>query len=239
VRDVKTREAFAAEHHAPLFAWVAREAIVRMGEEMAAPVIRAAVRLYGEQRGHRMALRAQQDGQPLSMASYLSYREWEVPVGGMQQTGLPWRGDLRTQVRRCCWATTWQQEGLTDYGKYYCQEIDKAVVRGFNADLIVDVKGTRTNGSRMCQLVYHDAFEETLVHEEAQRDQEKRMLPWSYHTAHLYSTMSTVLQRELGSVGVAVLQAALETFAERFGPDMAGVLAGDAGTDFDVLPEGR
>lgn len=137
MHDAKTREAFAAEHHVLLFAWIAREAIVPIGEEEAAPVMRAAVRLYGE------------------------------------------------------------------------------------------------------QLVYHGGFEGTLVHEEAQRDQEKRMLPWSYHTAHLYSTMSTVLQRELGSVGVAVLQAALETFAERFGPDMAGVLAGDAGTDFDVLPEGR
>jgi len=239
VHDVETREAFTAEHHALLFAWIAREAIVRIGEEDAVSVIRTAVRLYGEQRGHRMALRAQQDGQPLSMASYLSYREWEVPVGEMQQTGLPWRGDLRTQVRRCCWATTWQQEGLTDYGKYYCQEIDKAVVRGFNADLIVDVKGTRTNGSRMCQFIYHGAFEGTLVHEEAQRDQEKRILPWSYHAVHLFATMRAVLQRELGSAGFAASQAALEIFAVRFGPAMAGILAGDAGTDFDELPEGR
>jgi hypothetical protein len=51
--------------------------------------------------------------------------------------------------------------------------------------------------------------------------------------------MSAVLQRVLASAGVAVSQAALETFAARFGPAMAGVLAGDAGTDFDVLPEGR
>ncbi|RIE05846.1 hypothetical protein SMC7_05445 [Candidatus Cryosericum terrychapinii] len=86
--DAKTGEAFAAEHRAVLFAWVAREAIARMGEEVAVPVIRASVRPYGEQRGHRMALRAQQDGQPLSMASYLSYREWEVPAGEMQQVGV-------------------------------------------------------------------------------------------------------------------------------------------------------
>ncbi len=239
MHETKTREAFTAEHHALLFAWIAREAIVRLGEEKAAPAICAAVRLYGEQRGHRMAVRAQQDGQPLSMASYLSYREWEVPAREMQQTGVPWRGDLRVQVRRCCWATTWQQEELTKYGKYYCQEIDKALVQGFNSDLIVDVKGTRTNGSRMCQFVYHGAFEGTLVHEEAQRDQEKRMLPWSYHTANLYSTMSAVFRRELGPAGVAVSRAALETFTARFGPTMAGVLARDAGTDFDTLPEGR
>jgi hypothetical protein len=142
-------------------------------------------------------------------------------------------------VRRCCWATTWQQEELTEYGKYYCQGIDKALVRGFNPDLVVDVKGTRTNGSRMCQLVYHGAFEGTLVHEEAQRAQEKRMLQWSYHTAHLYATMSVVLRRGLGSDGAAALQVALETFAQRFGPAMAHILTADAGTDYDVLPEGR
>jgi hypothetical protein len=239
VEDAKTREAFTAEHHALLFAWIARETIVRVGEEVAAPVLRVAVRWYGEQRGHRMALRAQQDGQPLSMATCLSYREWEVPAGEMQQTGVPWRGDLRVQVRRCYWATTWQQEGLTEYGKYYCQEIDEALVRGFNPELVIDVKGTRTNGSRMCQLVYHGAFEGTVVHEEAQRAQEKRILPWSYHTAHLYTTMSAVLQRELGSDGVVVVRAALETFAARFGAPMAGILAADATTDFDALPEGR
>jgi hypothetical protein len=239
VQDAKTREAFTAQHHALLFAWIVREAIARVGEGVAAPVLRAAIQLYGEQRGHRMALRAQQDWQPLSMASFLSYREWEVPAGEMQQTGVPWRGDLRVQVRRCCWATTWQQERLTEYGKYYCQEIDKALVRGFSPDLVVDVNGTRTNGSRTCQLVYQGAFEGTLVHEEAQQDQEQRMLPWSYHTAHLYATMNAVLQRELGSAGVAALQAALETFTSRFGMAVADVLVADAKVDFDVVPEGR
>ena len=239
MQDAKTREAFTAQHHALLFAWIARETIARVGEEVASPVLCAAVRRYGEQRGRRMALRAQQDGQPLSMATCLSYREWEVPAGEMQQTGVPWRGDLRVQVRRCCWATTWQQEGLTEYGKYYCQEIDKALVRGFNPELVVDVKGTRTNGSRMCELVYHGAFEGTLVHEETQRGQEQRTLPWNYHTAHLYATMSAGLQGELGSAGVVASQAALETFTSRFGMAVADVLVADAKMDFDVLPEGR
>ncbi|HWQ21210.1 MAG TPA: L-2-amino-thiazoline-4-carboxylic acid hydrolase [Clostridia bacterium] len=239
MEDTNTRETFTAEHHALLFAWIAREVIARVGESAAGPVLRETVRLYGEQRGRRMALRAQQDGQPLSMASYLSYREWQAPAGAMQQTGVPWRADLRTQVRRCCWATTWQQEGLTEYGKYYCQEIDEALVRGFNPDLVVEVKGTRTNGSRACQLIYRGAFEGTLVHDEMQRDQEKRILPWSYHTAHLYSAMSTVLQRELGPVGTAAAQAALGAFAARFGRAMADVLTADAVADFHVLPEER
>ncbi len=235
--DTEIGKAFTAEHHALLFAWIAREVIARIGESAAAPVLREATRLYGEQRGHRMAMRAQRDGQPLSMATYLSYREWQVPAGTMQQTGVPWRTDLRTQVRRCCWATTWEQEGLTEVGKYYCQEIDEALVRGFSPDLVIEVRGTRTNGSRACQIIYRGAFEGTLVHEETQRDEEKRILPWSYHTAHLYSAMSAVLQRELGSAGTAAVQAALDVFAARFGRAMADALSAQANTDFDVLPE--
>jgi hypothetical protein len=51
--------------------------------------------------------------------------------------------------------------------------------------------------------------------------------------------MTAVLQRELGSAGVAASQAALESFAARFVTAMTDALAGDAGTNFDVLPEGR
>ena len=237
MQDAKIRESFTAQHHALLFAWIARETIVRVGEATAAPALRAGVRSYGEQRGHRMALRAQQDGQPLSMASYLSYREWDARAGEMQQTGVPWREDLRVVVRRCCWATTWQQEGLTAYGKYYCQEIDKALVRGFNPDLLIDVKSTMTNAAPTCRLVYHGAFSGTLVHEETQRAQEQRVLPWSYHTAHLYATMSRVLQQELGPVGAAACQAALDAFASRFGTAMVQVILTDAQINFQVLPE--
>ena len=239
MRESHVRESFTAEHHALLFAWIARELITRVGEHTAAPVLREAVRLYGERRGHRMARRAQQDGQPLSMSTYLSYREWQVPAGVMQQTGMPWRTDLRTQVRRCPWATAWEQAGLMEYGRYYCQEIDEALVRGFNPALVVEVKGTRTNGSRACQITYRGAFEGTLVHEETQRDQERRILPWHYHAAHLYGTMSAVLQRELGFAGTDAVQAALLVFAARFGRAMADVLSADAGADFDVLPEER
>ena len=62
-REVNVDVSFTAEHHALLFAWVAREAVALGGEQAAVPALRAAVRRYGEERGHRMALRAQQDGQ--------------------------------------------------------------------------------------------------------------------------------------------------------------------------------
>ena len=235
--DVNMSEAFAANHHALLFAWVAREAVALAGEQAAAPVLRAGVRRYGEERGHRMALRAQQDGQPLSMATYLSYREWDVPAGEMRQTGVPRGSDLYAETRRCPWATVWQKEGLTNFGRYYCQEIDSALVRGFNPALVIDVRGTRTNGSRSCRFIYHDAFGSPLVHENSQRPEAERRLPWSYHTAHLYAVMRTVLEEQLGTSGRQACDAALTTFAARFGSGMADWLNAHAGDDFGRLPE--
>lgn len=58
-------------------------------------------------------------------------------------------------------------------------------------------------------------------------------------TAQHHALLFAWIARELGSSGVTASRAALETFAVRFGPSVAGILAGDAGTDFDVLPEGR
>jgi hypothetical protein len=236
--DRKVDMSFAAEQHALLFAWVAREAVALAGEQAAAPALRAAVRRYGEERGHRMALRARQDGQPLSMAVYLSYREWDVPARAMQQTGAPRGSALYAETRRCPWATVWQKEGLTNYGRYFCEEIDSALVRGFNPELIIDVHGTRTSGSRSCRFTYHDAFNGALVHEDNQRPEAARRLPWSYHTAHLYATMRSVLEERLGTIGRAACDAGLATFGARFGSGMADYVRAHAEDDFDRLPEG-
>lgn len=237
-REVNVDVSFTAEHHALLFAWVAREAVALGGEQAAVPALRAAVRRYGEERGHRMALRAQQDGQPLSMAVYLSYREWDVPAGALQQTGAPRGSALDAETRRCPWATVWQKEGLTEYGRYYCQEIDSALVRGFNPNLIIDVRGTRMNGSRSCRFVYHDAFSGTLAHENTQRPEAARRLPWSYHTAHLYAALRGVLGEQLGTIGRAACDAGLASFAVRFGAATADYVNAHAQDDFGRLPEG-
>jgi hypothetical protein len=125
-----------------------------------------------------------------------------------------------------------------EYGRYYCQEIDSALVRGFSPDLIIDVHGTRMNGGRTCRFTYHDAFTGTLVHENSQRPETARRLPWSYHTAHLYAAMRSVLEEQLGTIGRAACDAGLASFAARFGSAMAEYVNAHAGDDFGRLPEG-
>ena len=67
---------FTETDHAMLFGWMARAVIQRVGEEKGEVVVRQAVRRYGEQRGRRMALRAEANGHPRSMTNYIVYGEW-------------------------------------------------------------------------------------------------------------------------------------------------------------------
>jgi hypothetical protein len=69
------RSAFSPTHHALLFAWMSLEIIRRAGADEGECIVRSAVQRYGEQRGRRMALRAQANGHPLTMTHYLAYGE--------------------------------------------------------------------------------------------------------------------------------------------------------------------
>lgn len=73
----------------------------------------------------------------------------------------------------------------------------------------------------------------TVLQEVRVQDMKTREAFTAQHHALLFAL---VAQRELGSAGFAASQAALETFAARFGPSMADILAG---ADFDAFPEGR
>jgi hypothetical protein len=77
---------FTASHHAILFALLSRSVITHLGAESGEKVVRQAVRHYGEQRGHRMALRNQRDGEPLSMLNYMAYGEWRTEPGEFEQS---------------------------------------------------------------------------------------------------------------------------------------------------------
>ena len=63
------------KHHALLFSCIAKAAIDRLGERGKEAVVRGVV-AYGEQRGRRMARRAEADGVKIDAKAYLLYGEW-------------------------------------------------------------------------------------------------------------------------------------------------------------------
>jgi hypothetical protein len=237
---VKNHPSFSEHHHALLFGLVAREIIARVGQEAGEAAVRAAVRRYGEQRGRRMALRAVANGDELSMTSFLTYGEWRSGTGlGQQELGEE-GSHVRMTVPRCAWALTWMEADLSLYGRLYCQEIDQALVRGFNPDLIIDVNKTQTNDGEPCDFLYHQAAlltGDTLAHvrEKSASMASRTVMPWEYHCGHLYKVFDGILTEKFGEAGQEAVRAGLDEFAARFGEKAAQVVLSYREMDFDKV----
>jgi hypothetical protein len=224
----RSRNTFTATHHALLFGWISREVAERVGTEEGEAVVRAAVRRYGEQRGRRMALRAVADGQALTMASYLAYGEWEADPDEMERHIVAEAPNIVTHVHRCPWHSAWAGNDLVEFGRFYCLEIDVSLVRGFNPDLILEVNRTQTNDGGYCEFVYRDVI--------GRITRRGTVMPWEYHTGHLWKTMGDVLVDQLGELGREALNAAVEQFRERYGQHAASLVVAYRNTDFSCLP---
>jgi hypothetical protein len=190
--------------------------------------MRRAVRRYGEERGHRMALRAEAAGERLSMANYLAYGEWTADPGKIEQTIVEQGADVRMTVHRCPWHAAWAENDLMAYGRLYCLEIDKALVRGFNSALELDVNATRPNDGEPCEFVFHEIRERVA--------RKGTVMPWVYHVGHLYKTVGDVIAEGLGAAGRAAAAEALEAFAGRYGEEAAEVVLAYGNVDFGRLP---
>ena len=237
----ESRNRFTATHHALLFAWISRAVATRVGKERGELVMRKAVRRYGEERGRRMALRAQANGHGLSMANYIAYAEWQAGAGEMEQRIVEKVPHAMVHVHRCPWYTAWKEDDLMQYGRFYCLEIDEALVRGFNPELKVDVNSTQTNGGERCEFVFHNAnltlFNTlSLGYSKAIRPGRRALMSWDYHTGHLYKTMGKVIAEELGQTGREAMSVALKEFLNCYGEEAGGVVAAYQDKDFNCLP---
>ena len=178
---------FQIEHHAALFAYLAREALQRCGAA-GEGAVREGVRRYGRQRGRRMARRAQRDGEPLNMTSYLLYGEWADREGKNRQELLG-LAPYATACLTCGWCACWQELGLLEYGKLYCLDVDKSLVEGFNPDLVLDIHSTLSAGAERCHFVWNGAsFDgESAAAFAAKKAAmgEKNQRDFLYHTANL------------------------------------------------------
>ena len=219
-------ESFTATHHALLFAWIAREVIQRVGEGSGAAVIGTWVRRYGNERGRRMALRAQANGHPLTVENYFRYGEWSVGEGEMEQRLLEKSPRVTIHALKCPWFSAWKGSGLVIYGWLYCQGIDRALVEGFNPDLRIDVTRTLSNGGKECEFIFYDANLKEGPPEK------KNVMPWSYHIGHLYGTACQILTEACGKAGEEAISAAMEEFTRRFGEKAARRVIAESQRDF-------
>jgi hypothetical protein len=233
---------FTEVHHALLFGWIAKAIIIQAGEQKGEVVIRKVVQQYGRQRGRRMALRAIANRHPLNMANYIAYSEWK-PTPGNQHIMkiLDKVPDLSTHIHKCPWYQAWKENDLIPYARFYCLEVDQALVHGFNPDLQLAVNGTLPNGADHCEFIYHGANLTPintlmLAYKKAIRPGKSAAMPWEYHLGHLYKTAERVILDELGETGRAAIQIGLAEFARQYGEQAVRRITAYRSVDFDRLP---
>jgi len=213
--------------------------------------MRIAVKKYGQERGRRMALRARANGHALSLAAYFNYGEWKAsPPDVLPEGCSAWTQQAQwvekaprahERITRCPWHEAWKANGLLAVGQLYCQEIDGALVSGFNPALAVDVLATLSSGAAACEFIFHDAKpiqpdSLTAGQKPVLQPGQPTQMPWEYHAGHLFATLEKVIAAELGEAGRAAVQAGLDEFARHFGEQAAGRVLAYRSVDFDRLP---
>ncbi|WP_432403527.1 L-2-amino-thiazoline-4-carboxylic acid hydrolase [Wukongibacter sp. M2B1] len=234
-------ERFTATHHALLFAWISRAVVQAVGEKDGERIVRKGVVKYALQRGKRMALRAKANGHELTMDNYIAYVEWKSQKGEMEQKILARNPHARINVFRCPWHTAWKENDLMSYGRYFCIEVDKALVKGFNEELQIDINGTQPNDAKFCDLIFKDANLTPcnmmkLIYKKVINPGKNAIMPWEYHSGHLYKTMGEVIRDELGEEAEEIMSVSLRDFTDKYGKEAGQILIDYESTDFNRLP---
>ena len=228
----------SASHHAMLFAYLAKEAIDTFGPS-GERAVTAGVNRYGEQRGHRMALRTLADGNPLDVENYLIYGEWEAFPGQMDLRFPCYAPEVSMQNYRCPWHTEWSKRGLEEYGRFYCRDVDAALARGYNG-MKLKLLGSRMQGDACCDFIFLGCSVpaermEVFSRKRAQIGSKAKM-PWEYHVGHLYRTMREAIVDAFGVEGETAVARAVEQYREEYGDDAHALVLEYADIDYDAMP---
>lgn len=218
------------EHHAMMFAFLAKHAIELCGEA-GKDAILAGMTTYGNERGARMAANALAHGDELTTMTNQAYGEWKPDYAGQMDFGtLRTEPTLQTYIAKCAWCEAWKKHNITEYGKYYCVNVDNAVYQGFRSDFVCTPTATSMSwGGKRCEFDWGHP----LSQEEAKELAEKKaklgtscMKDFNFHTAHLKYTVSQALILNLGEKGEEAVKLALADYVDTFGQEYLDVLNG-------------
>ncbi|MHA1675140.1 MAG: L-2-amino-thiazoline-4-carboxylic acid hydrolase [Promethearchaeota archaeon] len=163
-------------------------------------LIQQIVRQYALERGQRMALRTLKFQEELTMENFLVFGEWIPDSNIMQQQDYVLSPVYISHVTQCPWAAYWKSHEFLEYGKQYCDIIDKTLIEGYNPDLYLIVKGNLTKGDAFCEFHWNGV--DLTQENQMKLNQKKESLgmlgkkSWEYHTAHLYWTFRKKLEQQ-------------------------------------------
>ncbi len=218
------------EHHAMLFAYMAKHAVELCGEE-GKEVILAGMTAYGNERGARMAANALANGDELTTMTNQAYGEWKPDYAGQMEFGqLRTEPTLQTYISKCAWCEAWKKYNITEYGKLYCVNVDNAVYQGFRSDFVCTPTATAMSwGGERCEFDWGYPLTADEVTQLAEKKKElgtSCMKDFNFHTAHIKYTISKFLVEAFGEKGEEVVALALKDYVDTFGREYLDVLEG-------------
>lgn len=228
------------KHHAYLITQFYRSFhSLSVSGQAADAVFLSAARIYGEQRGHRMALRALRDGHPLDYASYFAYGEWEPGPDAFDMTYDAEKGRVTEQVLRCPWEAAFEDSGDESCGRLYCSEIDRSIVRGFNPQLIIEVPCSLYQDGK-CQFHYRSLDIASDIFHQGEECLKKAkgpvIMPFAYHCAHLWKVFCGVSYSVFGAAADPAINKIRFETDRRFGEFFFEEIDHYKKEDFDFLP---
>ena len=231
------RNLFDIPHHANLFALIYKAAVDFYGEKGAAAADEG-TKLYGQQRGSRMAQRAVKDGAPLTMESYLLYGEWADKNGHSKSYVSATQPVYCTNSTVCGWCEAWKSAGLLEYGKNYCTYVDKNLVKGFNPQLKLDINSVLSQGGETCAFQWNGFALTDPDGYNAKKAAlgDRTIKDFLYHTGHLLSAMKQAIAVELGNERAErIASKAMVDYADLYGADFAQAVLEESTQDFTVV----
>lgn len=218
------------EHHAVLFALLAKHAVTLCGEKGKEAVL-SGMTVYGKERGARMAANALANGDELTTMTNQAYGEWKPDYDGQMEFGqLRTEPTLQTYIAKCAWCDAWKKHGLLEYGKLYCVNVDNAVYQGFRSDFVCTPTATALSwGGTRCEFDWGYPLTEKEAEELVRKKKElgtSCMRDFNFHTAHLKYTLGKVLSEELGEDGEKAVEYAVRDYVRLFGQEYLDVLEG-------------
>lgn len=231
--------AATAKNHAFLFATIAQKTISTFGKQ-GEQVLSSGVKLYAKQRSRRMMLRAMSDGQALNIKSYMLYGEWFEAAGEeLSAEFLSFYPEVNKLVYRCPWHEEWSANGLLEYGKYYCQDIDIALADGF-CGMELKIAENRALGGKCCNFLFVNQgvgeADMQIFKQQKELLQNKAKMPWEYHIGHIYKTLGEVIIKEFGDAGQQIMTATIAEYESKFGEAAKDSLLEYLIVDYEVLP---
>lgn len=228
---------FYIEEHAVLFALLVKSAKEHCGEKGMELAVYA-TKVYGKERGLRMAMRAAADGEELSPYNYLVYGEWADPKGMQNNIPVQLAPEYHMNVVKCGWNDSWRKYGLLEYGKVYCRWIDEYLVAGFNPDNALGIDTFLSYGCECCNFQWVGVcMENEAALNQCNAQRMKRLdsvvKDFLYHCGHLLWCMRRIYCLELGlTKGQMIVESALKEFNNIYGEELEKALVDESHQDF-------